>query len=57
MQLDTTSKAATGHRRWAMKIALLFLPSIIRAPAIGAEDVGWTGDHGAQVPFGARASF
>jgi hypothetical protein len=55
MQLDTTSKAATGRRRWAMRIALLFLPSIIRAPAIGAQDVGWTGaiEASANVLFGA----
>lgn len=55
MQLDTTLRAARPCFPGAKVLVLLFLPSIIRAPTLQAQEVGWSGaiEASANVLFGA----
>jgi hypothetical protein len=55
MPLDTTLCAAAPSCRRAMRIALLFLASIIRAPTTDAQAAGWSGaiEANANILFGA----
>lgn len=55
MQLDTTLRTARPCFPGAKVIVLLFLPSIIRAPTLQAQEVGWSGaiEASANVLFGA----